>query len=280
MTTENETYRPIRAISYPWKPAPVIYISLFLHLFAFALLSISIISWKWALAIIIANHIGICLSVLFPKSSFIGLNETHLPAYAKQRNEVAITFDDGPDPEITPQVLDLLDQHQVKASFFCIGEKVAKFPEIAKEIIRRGHTIENHSYHHSLFFSLFGFSKLHKELNEAQQVIYETTGQLPRYFRAPAGFRNPMLDPILAKNGLYYVSWTRRALDGVKCNAESALKRLLKSFSAGDILLLHDGTKARTNDNKAVVLIVLPMLLDEAKARGFKVVSLRQAFQQ
>ncbi len=280
MTIENETHRPMSAISYPWKPAPLIYISLFLHLVVLTLLSTSMISWKWAFAIIIANHLVISLSVLFPKGQLLGPNETHLPEYAKSRNEIAITFDDGPDPEITPQILDILDQYHAKASFFCIGEKVAKFPEVAKEIVRRGHTIENHSYHHPLNFSLFGLSKLHKEVNEAQLVIFETTGQLPRYFRAPAGFRNPMLDPILAKNGLHYMSWTRRALDGVKCNAESALERLLKNFSAGDILLLHDGTNARTQDNKSVAIAILPTLLAEAKARNFKVVSLKEAFQK
>lgn len=276
----NQNSSQVKSTGYRWRPAPIIYISLFIHLTVIVSLFTPLMTWPWAITIIVANHLILCFAVLFPKSKLLGPNDTSLPNHAKQRNEIAITFDDGPDPEITPQVLDILDRYNAKASFFCIGKKVAEFPELAKEIIKRGHSIENHSYHHPLAFSFYGMSKLHEEVQAAQQEITRVTGYTPQYFRAPAGFRSPMLDPVMAKNQLRYVSWTRRALDGVKANIEAARTRLLRDFSAGDILLLHDGTKARTQDGKSVVLTVLPTILEAAAAKNLKVVSLTKAFKE
>ena len=280
MRIQNQNSGQLTSANYRWRPAPIIYISLFVHVAVIILLFTPLLTWRWAIAIIVANHLILCFAVLFPKSKLLGPNDTSLPDHAKRRNEIAITFDDGPDPEITPQVLDILDRYNAKASFFCIGKKVVEFPEIAKEIIKRGHCIENHSYHHPLGFSFYGMSGLHKEVQTAQQEITRVTGYTPQYFRAPAGFRSPMLDPIMAKNQLRYVSWTRRALDGVKANIEGARARLLRNFSAGDILLLHDGTKARTSYGESVVLTVLPTILEAAAAKNLKVVSLTKAFKE
>ena len=212
--------------------------------------------------------------MLWPRGQLLGVNLARLPASAVARKEVSLTFDDGPDAEVTPRVLDLLDRHQAKASFFCVGEKLAAQPEIAKDIVRRGHSIENHSLRHSYAFALYGFFRMRREVASAQAIVGEISGRAPLFFRAPMGLRSPLLDPVLARCGLRYVSWTRRALDTVDRNPERVLQRLAAGLAAGDILLLHDSGSSRTRDGKPVVLAVLPGLLERIEAKGLTSVTL------
>src|SRR5262249_13231942 len=150
---------------------------------------------------------------------------------------------------------DILDRYDAKASFFCVGERVAAHPQIAREIARRGHTVESHSHHHATTFALYGLGALRREVWAAQAVIAEATGPEPRVFRAPAGFRSPILDPVLGRLGLSYASWTRRGFDTADCDAARVLRRLTRGLGAGDILLLHDSVPR--------VIEVLPLLLEE-----------------
>ncbi len=110
--------------------------------------------WRWALGAVVANHLLITAIGLWPRSNWLGPNWTCLPAAATARNEIALTIDDGPDPGVTPQVLDILDRYAAQATFFCVGEKAARYPDLCREIIRRGHAVENHSQHHRHTFSL------------------------------------------------------------------------------------------------------------------------------
>jgi len=192
---------------------------------------------------------------------------------------VALTIDDGPDPLITPQVLELLDRLGCKATFFCIGELVAARPDIAREIVRRGHQVENHSQLHRLYFSAFGPAAMRAEILQAQATIASITGQTPQYFRAPAGLRNPFLERELRASGLQLASWTRRGFDTVTTDPEVVLARLTRNLRAGDILLLHDGHAARTPDGSAVILKVLPGLMAAIAAAGLVTVTLREALQ-
>ena len=112
--------------------------------------------WPLSLAMVAVNHVVLAAAGLWPRSTLLGPNHRRLSAQASAAGEVALTIDDGPDPQITPQVLELLDRYGCKATFFCIGERVAAHPDIAREIVRRGHHIENHSQHHSMRFSTMG----------------------------------------------------------------------------------------------------------------------------
>jgi peptidoglycan/xylan/chitin deacetylase (PgdA/CDA1 family) len=228
--------------------------------------------WPWSLAAVAATFLLLTAAVFLPRAQLLGLNLVRLPASSAGRNQISLTFDDGPDPQITPRVLDLLDRHRAKASFFCVGEKAAAHPELAKEIVRRGHTVENHSLRHSGAFALYGIFRLRREVEAAQAVLGGVTGRAPRYFRAPAGLRSPLLDPVLARCGLRYVSWTRRGLDGLDRDPARVLRRLTAGLAAGDILLLHDGPSSA-----ATVLTVLPGLLAELAQRGLRAVTLRTA---
>jgi len=252
-----------------WRPAPAIHVSVFLHAAAAVWLVAHPPAWAWVLGVLGANHLALFLAVLWPRGQLLGPNLVRLPASAERRREVSLTFDDGPDPEVTPRVLDLLDRYQSKASFFCIGENAAAQPELVKEIARRGHSVENHSYRHHRAFAFFGISRLKREVDAAQSTVASITGRAPVFFRAPAGFRSPFLDSVLAPRGLRYVSWTRRGFDAVSTDPRRILKRLTRGLAAGDVLLMHDSAP--------VVLAVLPALLEQLSARGLKAVSLVSA---
>jgi peptidoglycan-N-acetylglucosamine deacetylase len=248
------------------RPALALRISALLHVAGAVGVALNPESWPWVAAALACNYLALGVAVFFPRSSLLGPNIARLPDAAVRRGEVCITFDDGPHPEITPRVLDILDRYGVKASFFCVGEKVAAYPEIAREIARRGHTVESHSHRHATAFALYGLGALRREVQAAQAVIAEATGREPVFFRAPAGFRSPLLDPVLAALGLRYASWTRRGFDTADCNVARVLRRLTRGLAAGDILLLHDSVPR--------VFEVLPLLLDELQARALKSVAL------
>lgn len=231
----------------------------------------------WAVAAVVLNHLLITAAGLAPRSSLLGQNLTRLPPAAAARREVAITIDDGPDPEVTPQVLDLLDAHGQRATFFCIAERVAAHPALAREIVVRGHSIQNHTARHRHNFSLLGPRGFETEIARAQQVLFDVTGLRPTCFRAPAGLRNPFLAPVLHRLGLTLVSWTRRGFDTREGDASTVLARLAHGLQAGDILLLHDGHAARTADGRAVVLDVLPPLLARIQTDGLRAVTLPEA---
>jgi peptidoglycan/xylan/chitin deacetylase (PgdA/CDA1 family) len=154
---------------------------------------------------------------------------------------------------------------------------VLRYPDLAQEIVRRGHAIENHSQRHRHNFSLLGPRAMNAEVSAAQESILRVTGSSPRFFRAPAGLRNPFLDPVLVRLKLRLASWTRRGFDTVSTDADAVFRRLANPLLAGDILLLHDGHAARTRLGKPVILEVLPRLLDTLSARNLKSVTLRSA---
>lgn len=260
-----------------WRPSPLLLISGALHLGAAAALIARPRCWPWALGGLAANHIVLAGAGLWPRSQFLGPNLTHLPARSDLERGVAITIDDGPDPDITPQVLERLGRHGARATFFCIGERVLQYPNIAQEIMRRGHVIENHSQHHRHNFSLLGPRAMREEISRGQDSIFRATGSSPVFFRAPAGLRNPFLDPILADMRLRLASWTRRGFDTVSADADAVFRRLATPLRSGDILLLHDGHAARTRRGAAVILEVLPRLLDTLQAQGLTTVTLRSA---
>ncbi|HET6492438.1 MAG TPA: polysaccharide deacetylase family protein [Burkholderiales bacterium] len=226
------------------------------------------------------NHLLLGAAVFFPRGRLLGPNLTRLAAPAIRRREVCLTFDDGPDPAVTPRVLELLDRYHAKASFFCIGEKAVAFPDIVREIARRGHSVENHSYGHSHAFAFYGLGRLRREVALAQRTIVAICGQPPAFFRAPAGFRGVLLDAALSDTGLRYVSWTRRGYDAVSNDSAAVLRRLTRGLAAGDVLLLHDGASARTREGEPVVLAVLPALLEQVAARDLIPVSLRMAWSE
>jgi peptidoglycan/xylan/chitin deacetylase (PgdA/CDA1 family) len=259
------------------KSSAILATSAVVHLGAMAVFVARPRDWPWALGAVVANHAILTAAGLWPRSQLLGPNWTRLPAASRARGEVALTIDDGPDPAVTPQVLALLAEHDARATFFCVGERVERYADLARDIVRRGHTIENHSQHHRHNFSLLGPGGMKAEIAQAQDSILEVTGSRPRFFRAPAGLRNPFLDPVLNRLELRLASWTRRGFDTVSRDADAVLQRLAAPLASGDILLLHDGNAARGTQGTPVILDVLPRLLDALRARQLTPVTLRAA---
>ena len=259
--------------------APLIKASVGLHAGAALGLALQPESWPWALGLVAADHAVLTAAGLWPRSSLLGPNLTRLPAPAAARGEIAITIDDGPDPEVTPHVLELLERHATKATFFCIGERAQHHAALCRDIVRAGHMIENHSQQHRHNFSLLGPRGFRHEIEAAQRTLNDITGRLPRFFRAPAGLRNPFLDPVLARLDLQLASWTRRGFDTRTRDAATIAARLLRGLSAGDILLLHDGHSARGAGGQAVILDALPLVLEGVRHAGLRPVTLQSAIE-
>ena len=234
-------------------------------------------AWPWALGAVAANHVVLTAGGLWPRSRWLGSNWTRLPARAAARREIAITIDDGPDPEVTPAVLDLLERHGAHATFFCIGERARAHPALCREIVARGHSVQNHSDRHGHSFSLLGPKAIERELATAQDTVAAITGEPPRFFRAPAGLRNPFLAPVLQRLDLQLVSWTRRGFDTLRREPARVLGRLADRLRAGDILLAHDGHAARSNAGVPLVVAILPALLERARSLGLVAVTLPAA---
>lgn len=218
-------------------PGMIWRLSVFLILHGVALMALWLWGWGWALAgggLISGLY---CLAVLRPICQWLG------PVTDFREGEPPlITIDDGPCPVDTPALLDLLDLHGCKAVFFLIGEKVRSHPELACEIVRRGHDIGNHTMTHpQATFWCAGPWRTRREIAACQKIIEETTGVAPRLFRAPVGHRNLFTHPVTAELGLEVMAWSRRGFDAVEKDPEKVLARILP-ISRGDIVLMHEGT--------------------------------------
>jgi peptidoglycan-N-acetylglucosamine deacetylase len=260
-----------------WRATALVRLSVLLHIAALIAIIAMPALWQWALGAVVANHAVLTAVGLWPRSHWLGPNWTRLPAAAASKNQIALTIDDGPDPIVTPQVLDILDRYAVHATFFCVGNRAAAYPELCRDIVRRGHAVENHSQNHRHHFSMMGPRAMARELQAAQDTLSSVSGQRPLFFRAPAGLRNPFLDPVMHRLGLRLASWSVRGFDTRVGDAQRVRQTLLRGLRAGAILLLHDGNAARTAGGNAVILEVLPALLEEAAKRHLHPVTLRAA---
>ncbi|WP_431271136.1 polysaccharide deacetylase family protein [Dankookia sp. P2] len=254
-----------------WSPAPAVRASIWLHAAALGIVVTEPAGWPGAAGLVAANH-AVLACGMRPRSAMLGCNLTRVARPAPGASDlVVLTFDDGPDPAVTPRVLDLLDRHGAKASFFVIGQRAARQPHLLREIVARGHSVENHTHRHPLSFAAWPPGAMLREIRRAQEAIAEACGHAPQYFRAPAGLRSPLLDPVLAIAGLRLISWTRRGYDAVSSCPDRVYRRMTRNLGAGDILLLHD----RATVGPCMALQVLPRLLARLAADGLSAASLR-----
>lgn len=260
-----------------WPLPPLLKASLACHAGAGALVLAQPALWPWALGAVALDHVLVTGAGLWPRSTWLGANLLRLPPAAVARREIALTIDDGPDPAITPAVLDLLDAHDARATFFCIARHAEANPALCREVVRRGHSVQNHSFAHSHRFSLLGPGAMRREVARAQDALAQITGQRPRFFRAPAGLRNVFLAPVLHGLDLQLVAWTRRGFDTVRREPADVLARLTRELAAGDILLVHDHHTATTANGRPVTLEVLPALLQRFTCDGLRAVTLPEA---
>ena len=156
-----------------------------------------------------------------------------------EKKQIALTFDDGPHPSQTHQILEILDHYGVKATFFMIGVNVENYPDAAKEVIARGHEVGNHTYSHSHLQSMGEYS-LMREVNRCEDVLESLCEYRPHLFRPPEGVINPHVEACAARGDYRLILWSLDTKDWETKNAEIISARVLNQIQPGDIVLMHD----------------------------------------
>lgn len=228
---------------------------------------------NWAgFAAVLALTVGLIAWAVFDvNSSFWARTLWQATAATKA---VALTFDDGPDPEFTPRVLEILRDKRVTATFFCVGARVRENPQLARKIVEAGHTLGNHSDSHAMWIN-FGFkAKLAAEIKACNEAIKAAAGVVPSFYRAPHGFKNPSLGDALKVAGMVAIGWQVRGFDAVVNNAASIAQRIVEKAKPGGVILLHDGAGLQGTTDRKATLEALPVVIDGLRARGLEITPL------
>ncbi len=167
------------------------------------------------------------------------LKATHHKHYT-DKNVIALTLDDGPHPEFTPKVLELLKEFNSKATFFLIGKNAEKYPELVKQIIADGHVIGSHSYAHTNNYGFLSRNGVTKDIMKSQKVLFDITKRNVQFFRPPFGVTNPNIARAVKNLSLKTFGWSVRSYDTVAKNSETVFKKVTANLKNGDIVLLHD----------------------------------------
>ncbi|WP_052101535.1 polysaccharide deacetylase family protein [Novilysobacter arseniciresistens] len=219
--------------------------------------------WVVGLPLMLASHAVFWWGVMKPASRLYSPVLARLPT---REPVVWLTIDDGPS-EQTPAILDLLDAHRVKATFFVVGERALAWPDALREIARRGHGIGNHSHTHpQAWFWALGPAAMRREIAEAQAAITGIAGIAPRWFRAVVGMANPFVSAPLREHGLARVAWSARGYDAVAAEPAAVVARIERDLRPGAIVLLHEGAKHGRN------VEVLALLLRRLEVLGYSAV--------
>jgi peptidoglycan-N-acetylglucosamine deacetylase len=203
--------------------------------------------------------------ILVPGSQGVCRTFTYFETSAR---EVWLTIDDGPDRDDTPQILDLLERHEARATFFVVGERVARWPGLIKEIIQRGHKIGHHTHSHPVgTFWCASRTRLRRELDDAIRVLF-SAGVRPDCFRPPVGIKHILLAPELKSRGLHCVGWTIRSGDCLGRDAEDVVENVMRQVRPGAILLLHEGPSVP----QQMRVTTISLLLESLTAQGYRCV--------
>jgi peptidoglycan/xylan/chitin deacetylase (PgdA/CDA1 family) len=181
----------------------------------------------------------------------------------RDREEILLTFDDGPHPQYTPQLLDALQRHGVKAVFFLIGNHAKSHPQLVKRMVDEGHLLGNHTMTHPVAsFWIAGPQRIFSEIQECEKILTSITDQPSQLFRPPVGHFAFFLSPLLRSFGMVCCLWKRRAFDGVDCHVARNCARLMNHVKAGDILVMHE-----SNPN---IVALVDEVLAGLQQRGLK----------
>lgn len=223
-------------------------------------------------AIPLAGFVALCVvAPFFTRVSF------YLPIISRGRsgkNAVALTFDDGPDPASTPELLRLLSKHNITATFFVTGEKASRHPELIHEIVRNGHTVGNHSYSHDIFIMFKGSRALRREIETTQDVL-KGYGVHPLAFRPPVGITNPLLRHVLRKSGMFNVNFSCRAIDAGNRRLQHLSRKILNRIRPDDIVVLHD-VHPKNEDLFAYWLSELELIFSGISRKGIEILPLSE----
>ena len=226
-----------------------------------------IVWWQWGwrigLPVFMASHLPFWWGTLWPQSRMFCPVLTCLPT---NERVVWLTIDDGPSPQ-TLAMLDLLDGHRATATFFVVGERAAAYPELVREIVRRGHGIGNHSETHpERWFWALPPGQMRRQVERTQAILQGITGVRPRWFRAVVGMANPFLASALKRCDLTRVAWSARGFDAVVADPHDVVKGIEANLAPGAIVLMHEGAPHGHN------LDGMALLLQRLDALGYRTV--------
>lgn len=211
--------------------------------------------------------------VFRPASPWLMAVVTHGP---RNSGRVALSFDDGPDAQVTPQVLEVLAEHGARASFFVIARHAEAQPELTRRIVAEGHELGNHSYAHSRLLNFRGVAGMRSEIEKAMSVLREFQPQpWPPLYRPPVGLKNPPLASVVQQLGLKVVAWSLHSRDTRSRDPRRIAARVLRKLRDGDILLLHDGHDLPGGSRPATVA-ALQLILDGLRQRGLVAVTVSE----
>ncbi len=217
--------------------------------------------WTFGLPLMLISHAPLWWGTLWPQSALFGPVLKRVPT---DDRVVWLTIDDGPSDD-TPDVLDALDAHGAKATFFLIGKRAAQHPERVREILRRGHGIGNHSATHpARWFWALGPTRMRREIAGTQTILANISGEPPRWFRAVVGMSNPFVHATLKAHGLARVAWSARGFDGVEADPQTVVDRIERNLAPGAIVLLHEGAAHGRN------VETISLLLKRLDALGYR----------
>lgn len=180
-----------------------------------------------------------------------------------------LTFDDGPNPEATPRILETLERARAPAAFFLVGRHVARFPDLARAVARAGHLVGNHTQSHAKLH-LLGPRRIARELGDAHRAILEATGIAPRAFRAPHGYRNPFVFRAARRYGYRVVGWTVGVWDTDRPGSSEIRRRVRAKLRPGAVLLLHDGDGYDPWGDRRQTAEALPGIIEDLRAAGYE----------
>lgn len=232
---------------------------------------------RWGLYVAIAGiicGIGLTLSAVLPENNIYG----QVFCQGNPENKVvALTFDDGPYPPYTDQILDILKEDGVKATFFIVGKNAAMHPELVRRIVMEGHQIGNHTYHH---IDLLKANRrtVTDELAGTNELLFSITGIKPHIVRPPHGFRDPVVLEVMAELGLKVVEWSVMSRDWTNPGVEEIVNRTLDRIKNGSVVLLHDGDGIKAQASRAQTVAATRLIIQQLKTKGYTFVTVDDIF--
>ena len=218
--------------------------------------------WRvFAAACFFLPDIPILYHIFVPAAQGLFPVFTHFEA---GRPEIWLTIDDGPDENDTPRILDLLDRHHARATFFLVGARALRYPRLVAEILRRGHEVGHHTQTHpTAMFWCASAGRVRAELDDALRAL-GAAGAAPRWFRPPVGIKNVFLGGALRRRGLKCVGWSVRSLDSMSRDPERVAERVMKAVRPGSIVLMHEGPSL----HEPVRVRAIELVLERLASRG------------
>ncbi len=217
-------------------------------------------------------------AVAYPSAEVFGRVIYRLPV-SKTDKVVALTFDDGPNGSSTEEVLHILQSNGVPATFFLVGDNVEAYPDVARDIVRSGYAIGNHSDTHRWLLPIETNHFIEQDVSRGEDAIAAATGVRPALFRPPHGFRSPWMLGSLHEEGYRVITWNDMTTDySAHTSTKRIVSRILKRVRPGSIIVMHDGLNLTHNANRNYTLEALRIIIPELKARGYSFVTLNQYY--